>query len=68
MTSARPWPATFAGRLRARRYEQAGRALQQMIDLQPNLASYARVSYFRELHGDLAGATRRCAWPSLPEL
>ncbi|HEV7807242.1 MAG TPA: hypothetical protein VGO80_15575, partial [Solirubrobacteraceae bacterium] len=32
--------------------------LQQMIDLRPNLASYARVSYFRELHGDLAGATR----------
>ena len=29
-----------------------------MIDLQPNLASYARVSYFRELHGDLAGASR----------
>jgi tetratricopeptide (TPR) repeat protein len=29
-----------------------------MIDLRPNLASYARVSYFRELHGDLAGATR----------
>jgi tetratricopeptide (TPR) repeat protein len=40
------------------RYEQAGRSLQQMIDLRPNLASYARVSYFRELHGDLAGATR----------
>ena len=27
-----------------------------MVDLKPNLASYARVSYFRELHGDLAGA------------
>jgi tetratricopeptide (TPR) repeat protein len=27
-----------------------------MADLKPNLASYARVSYFRELHGDLAGA------------
>jgi len=38
------------------RYEQAGRSLQQMIDLRPSLASYARVSYFRELHGDLAGA------------
>ncbi|MBA3745898.1 MAG: tetratricopeptide repeat protein [Solirubrobacterales bacterium] len=38
------------------RYEAAGRSLQQMIDLRPNLASYARVSYFRELHGDLAGA------------
>ena len=27
-----------------------------MVDLKPNLASYARVSYFRELHGDLDGA------------
>ncbi len=29
-----------------------------MLDAKPNLASYARVSYFRELHGDLAGAER----------
>jgi hypothetical protein len=29
-----------------------------MIDLRPNVASYARVSYVRELHGELAGATR----------
>ena len=27
-----------------------------MVDLKPNLASYARVSYFRELTGDMAGA------------
>jgi tetratricopeptide (TPR) repeat protein len=27
-----------------------------MLDLKPSLAAYARVSYFRELHGDLAGA------------
>ena len=38
------------------RYAAAGRTLQRMIDAKPNLASYARVSYFRELHGDLAGA------------
>jgi tetratricopeptide (TPR) repeat protein len=38
------------------RYGAAGRTLQRMIDLKPNLASYARASYFRELHGDLAGA------------
>jgi tetratricopeptide (TPR) repeat protein len=38
------------------RYGAAGRTLQRMIDAKPNLASYARVSYFRELHGDLAGA------------
>jgi tetratricopeptide (TPR) repeat protein len=38
------------------RYGDAGRTLQRMLDAKPNLASYARVSYFRELHGDLAGA------------
>jgi pentatricopeptide repeat protein len=38
------------------RYQEAERTLQRMVDLKPNLASYARVSYFRELHGDLGGA------------
>ncbi|HKE78927.1 MAG TPA: tetratricopeptide repeat protein [Solirubrobacteraceae bacterium] len=38
------------------RYDAAGRALQEMVDRDPNLAAYARVSYFRELHGDLRGA------------
>ena len=27
-----------------------------MLDRKPNLAGYARASYLRELHGDLAGA------------
>ena len=27
-----------------------------MVDRKPNLAAYARVSYLRELHGDLEGA------------
>jgi tetratricopeptide (TPR) repeat protein len=40
------------------RYDEAGAALQRMVDLKPNLSSYARVSYFRELHGDLPGAVR----------
>ena len=38
------------------RYGEAERTLQRMIDLKPNLAGYARVSYFRELTGDLDGA------------
>ncbi len=38
------------------RYAQAERSLQRMVDLKPNLDSYARVSYFRELHGDLGGS------------
>jgi tetratricopeptide (TPR) repeat protein len=40
------------------RYGDAGRTLQRMIDAKPSLASYARASYFRELHGDLAGGER----------
>jgi tetratricopeptide (TPR) repeat protein len=38
------------------RYGDAQRTLQQLVNLRPTLASYARVSYFRELHGDLSGA------------
>jgi tetratricopeptide (TPR) repeat protein len=40
------------------RYSDAARTLQRMLDEKPSLASYARVSYFRELHGDLDGAVR----------
>lgn len=38
------------------RYPAAVAALQQMVDLRPDLNSYARVSYLRELHGDVDGA------------
>jgi len=38
------------------RYAVAERELQRFVDLKPALASYARVAYLRELHGDLAGA------------
>lgn len=38
------------------RYGEAVRAFQGMIDLRPDLSSYARVSYARELHGDISGA------------
>jgi tetratricopeptide (TPR) repeat protein len=38
------------------RYGAAGRTLQHYVDVKPELSSYARVSYFRELHGDLPGA------------
>ncbi|GIW07728.1 MAG: hypothetical protein KatS3mg060_2533 [Dehalococcoidia bacterium] len=37
-------------------YERAADVIQRMVDLKPSLASYARVSYARELHGDLPGA------------
>jgi len=38
------------------RYAEAVIALQQMVDLRPDLESYSRVSYLRELHGDSEGA------------
>lgn len=38
------------------RYDQALATIQHMVDLRPDLASYSRVSYLRELHGDLPGA------------
>src|SRR5207247_8470198 len=38
------------------RYGAAGHALQAMVDRRPHLDAYARVSYLRELPGDLPGA------------
>ena len=37
-------------------YEEAVAAAQQMVDLRPSLDSYSRVSYLRELYGDVDGA------------
>ena len=39
------------------RYEDAERTLQRLVELKPGVAAYSRISYFRELHGDLPGAT-----------
>lgn len=38
------------------RYDEAVAAAQAMVDLRPDLASYSRVSYLREIHGDTDGA------------
>lgn len=38
------------------RYPEAFEALQQMVDLRPDLSSYSRASYARELQGDVGGA------------
>jgi len=38
------------------RYPEALDAVQVMVDERPDLASFARVSYVRELYGDLPGA------------
>jgi tetratricopeptide (TPR) repeat protein len=64
-TARRTHPRSFApfavlvdAQVELGRYGAAERTLQQMIDFKPALSSYARVSYFRELHGDLDGAIR----------
>ncbi len=38
------------------RYPEAFATFQRMVDTQPGVASYARVSYARELMGDVSGA------------
>ena len=42
-------------------YDDAAVHLQQMLDLRPSLAAYSRVSYVRELHGDITGAQQAFA-------
>ena len=37
-------------------YEDGVATVQRMVDLRPDQASYSRVSYVRELHGDVEGA------------
>ena len=38
------------------RYDEATEAVQTMLDRKPNIESYARAAYVRELRGDLPGA------------
>ena len=52
----KPYGVIVDAQVELGRYDAAERTLQRMVDLKPNLDSYARVSYFRELHGDLLGA------------
>jgi tetratricopeptide (TPR) repeat protein len=37
-------------------YSDAVETLQAMVDLRPDMSSYSRISYIRELHGDIAGS------------
>jgi tetratricopeptide (TPR) repeat protein len=53
-----PYPALVDGLIETGRYGAAARALDQMVRRKPNLAAYSRISYFRELHGDTAGAAQ----------
>jgi len=52
------YPALIDGLVETGSYPAADQAIQDFVDHSPTLASYARVSYFRELHGDLPGAAQ----------
>jgi tetratricopeptide (TPR) repeat protein len=57
-------PVTVDALVELGRYGEARRALQRLADLKPNLSTYARVSYLRELHGNLEGAASALALAS----
>ena len=50
------YPVIADAQIELGRYGAAENTIQRMLDAKPNLASYARASYFRELNGDLDGA------------
>jgi tetratricopeptide (TPR) repeat protein len=50
------YPALVDALVELGRFGAAERTLQHLVDAKPGLAGYARVSYIRELHGDLDGA------------
>jgi len=43
-------------------YDEAIETLQAMVDLRPDMSSYARISYIRELHGETSGAVELMQW------
>ena len=53
---ARPLTVIADAQIELGRYDEAGRTIQRLVNQKPALASYARVSYFRELSGDVMGA------------
>ena len=52
----KPLPEIADAQIELGRYGAAEQTLQQLLDVKPNLTSYSRVSYLRELTGDLPGA------------
>jgi tetratricopeptide (TPR) repeat protein len=53
---ARPLTVIADAQVELGRYRDAARTIQRLVNLKPSLPAYARVSYYRELHGDLDGA------------
>jgi tetratricopeptide (TPR) repeat protein len=55
-TTARSYGVVGDALVELGRYREAFAAFDRMVSLKPSLSSYARVSYARELRGDLRGA------------
>ncbi len=55
-TRAAAWGVLTDALVELGRYDEAVTAAQRMVDLHPDVTSFSRVSYLRELHGDLDGA------------
>jgi tetratricopeptide (TPR) repeat protein len=53
-----PYAALVDGLIETGRYREAASSLDRMLSLKPTLAGYSRLSYYRELHGDLDGAAQ----------
>jgi pentatricopeptide repeat protein len=56
--SGRPFGVIADALVELGRYDEAFDVFQRMVNLRPNLASYARVAYARELTGDRVGAVQ----------
>jgi tetratricopeptide (TPR) repeat protein len=54
--SSRPLGIISDAETQLGQYDQAVASLQQMVNVRPDLSSYSRVSYLRELYGDIPGA------------
>jgi tetratricopeptide (TPR) repeat protein len=54
--SAHPYGIMGDAHVELGEYDTAVAAIQKMVDTRPDLNSYSRVSYVRELHGDANGA------------
>lgn len=50
------FPVIADAQIELGRYRAATRTLESWVAREPGLASYTRISYFRELHGDIPGA------------
>ena len=59
---ARHWGVVADAQLELGMYDEAITSLQQMVDRRPDFASYSRISYARELYGDVEGAIEAMEW------